>query len=313
MGVMRFALLLVGAAGMLGACGGDAGDDWHHRSDAPQMISVYDVWAFSETDVWFVDGTPTVHRFDGQSWSTLETPTLGGVVCIFALSETDVLLCAGNEMLHYDGAAFTAMDVTTPTGLNGLIDIWASSPTDIWTVGDDAIVAHYDGATWTRTLTGSAFASSIWGSGPTDIYVTSTFDVLHYDGTEWTEVELEFGGGGEEVWGTDASDVWVMTDSYELHHFDGSAWETVEPGDDFVGDLATIWGPAPDDLWAAGSAGSLAHWDGSSWSEVHHQKIGAPFLRVFAAMHGTSSTDVWAVGYQLGEGGGTGIIWHYEP
>lgn len=66
-----------------------------------------------------------------------------------------------------------------------------------------------------------------------------------------------------------------MTDSFDLHHFDGSTWETIE-AIDFVGDLAAVWGPAPDDLWAAGSAGSIAHWEGRSWKEVAHQPIGAP-------------------------------------
>jgi hypothetical protein len=40
---------------------------------------------------------------------------------------------------------------------------------------------------------------------------------------------------------------------------------------------------------------------------------GAPYLRLFLAVHGTSSTDVWAVGQQLGDGGSTGLVYHYQP
>jgi hypothetical protein len=47
--------------------------------------------------------------------------------------------------------------------------------------------------------------------------------------------------------------------------------------------------------------------------EVAHQRIGAPYLRLFLAVHGTSSTDVWAVGQQLGEGGSRALIYHYQP
>ena len=58
---------------------------------------------------------------------------------------------------------------------------------------------------------------------------------------------------------------------------------------------------------------AIAHYDGKSWRQVAHQKIGAPYLRLFLAVHGTSSTDVWAVGQQLGVGGSTGLIYHYQP
>ena len=274
-------------------------------------MAAIDVWAFSTSDVWVLDGGPSVHRFDGASWSVMETPSTGGLRCIFALSASDAFLCAGSQVLHYDGAAFTALgtDVTAATGLDGLIDVWAASRSDVWVVGDDAIVGHYDGTSWRRTLAGSPFKSSIWGSGPTDIYALDTFDLVHFDGATWNEVPLDAGGGGTQVWGTSASDVWVMTDSSDVHHFDGSSWQTLEI--DF--DPAAVWGPASNDLWAAGSPGSIAHYDGSAWREVTHQQIGAPYLRRFVAVHGTSSTDVWAVGQELGQNGSTALILHRGP
>lgn len=312
---MRQGWLLAASVGALVACGGD--DDaptggFEPVPGAPALLAVIDVWAFSASDVWFLDGSATVHRYDGASWSTLETPSTGGLGCIFALSPSDVWLCAGSQVLHYDGAEFTASEVTGATGLDGLTAIWASSPADLWAVGDDAIVAHGDGATWSGTIAGSPFMSSIWGSGPADIYALGTFDLIHYDGTGWSEVALDGGAGEGQVWGTGASDVWVMTDSYQLSHRDGTGWQTVETGD-FVGDLSTVWGTAPDDLWAAGSAGSIARYDGESWDEIGHQKIGAPYLRQFAAVHGTSSADVWVVGQELGENGSTALIWHRAP
>jgi hypothetical protein len=291
------------------ACGGDA---WGPVSGAPSMTVATDVWAFSATDVWVLDGGSTVYRYDGAEWSTMETPSTGGLGCIFALSPSDVWLCAGSEVLHYDGAAFAALDVTTPTGLDGLTGVWASSPSDVFAVGDDAIVAHYDGSAWTRTLIDSNFNSSIWGASPTDVYMLGTFDLVHFDGSTWSPIELDGGAGDGQVWGTGADDVWVMTDSSQLGHFDGAAWETVET-EDFVGDLAAVWGPAPDDLWAAGSAGAIAHYDGESWDEVEHQEIGAPYLRLFLAVHGSSASDVWAVGQQLGEGGSTALIYRHQP
>lgn len=59
--------------------------------------------------------------------------------------------------------------------------------------------------------------------------------------------------------------------------------------------------------------GLIAHYDGHSWQGVTHQPIGAPYLRKFVAVHGTSSGDVWAVGQQLGQGGSTALIYHHAP
>ena len=303
---------ILGALLLLLGCGSDAGDDWGRVSSTPSVTSFVDLWVFADDDIWLLDGSSTVHRYDGEAFTTLDTPSTGGLGCIFALSPTQVWLCAGTEVLFYDGANFSATDVTAARGLDSLSGLWASSPTDVWAIGDDAIVAHYDGQAWTGTIVGSPFPSSIWGSGPSDVYVLGTFDFMHYDGSVWTEIDLDSGGGDGQVWGTSADDVWVMTESYELSHYDGSQWETI-PTDDFVGDLAAVWGPAPDDLWAVGSAGSIARYTGGSWEELAHQKIGSPYLRMFTRVHGSSSTNVWAIGYQLGEGGSTPLLYRYAP
>lgn len=300
-------LLLCGSL-IAGACGEDNGG-WATVDGAPAVLSASHVWAFSPTDVWILDGTATIHRYDGAAWSMLSTPSTMGLGCIYALSATDVWMCAGNDVMHYDGATFTMTNVSSPTGLDSLTSIWASSPADVWAVGDDGIIAHYDGIAWTGDQAGSPFKTSIWGSGPNDIYALSTFDLLHYTNDTWTEVDLDAGaGGGGQVWGTGASDIWLMTGSDRVSHFNGSTWETIEL--EIVGDLEAVWGPAPDDLWAAGGAGSIAHYDGSEWDEVTHQEIGSPYLRQLRSVHGTSSSDIWIVGHQLGEGGATGLIYH---
>ncbi len=307
---LRSASIVIAA--LSAACGsGDGG--FSPIAHGPALTNATRVWAFSLTNVWVLDGTATVHRYDGTTWSELATPSTGGLGCIFALSATQVWLCAGTQVLSYDGAAFTASDVTTPTGLDGLTSLWASSPTDLWVTGSDAIVAHFTGGTWTRMIAGSPFKASVWGSSPTDVYALDTFDLAHYDGSSWSTVNLPSGGGGGDgqVWGTGANDVWVMSGSSQLAHYDGAQWKAVDL--DIVGDLSAVWGPAPNDLWAAGTAGAIAHYDGASWTQLTHQPIGAPFLRQLLSVHGTSSRDIWIVGHELGSGGSTGLIYHHGP
>jgi len=293
----RVSCVLVAA---LAACGGDDGGGASPIDGVPStLINPYKVWAFSPTNVWILDGTATVHRFDGSEWSQLMTPSTGGLACIYALSETDVWLCAGDDVLHYDGAAFTASDVAGPTGLDGLSAIWASAANDVWVVGDDAIVAHYTGSAWQRSIVGSPFKSSIWGTSPSNVYALSTFDLSHFDGLSWTEIELDGtpAGGDGQVWGTSASDVWLMNGDDMAWHYDGSAWT---PSSELVADLSAVWGTGPDQIWAGGSFGYLARYDGS-WHTLASQTPGSPYLRTITSVHGSSATNVWAVGRQLGE------------
>jgi hypothetical protein len=308
MACLRAALLCT--ATCVAACGGgDSLGGFSPVTDVPGLTGATHVWAFSPTNVWVLDGSANVHRFDGKTWSTLATPSTGGLGCIYALSATQVWLCAGTQVLAYDGTTFTASDVTTPTGLDSLTSLWASSPTDLWVTGSQAIVARSNGSTWSRMLVGGPNKSSVWGSSPTDVYALGTFDLFHYDGSAWSAVTLDGGGGGDgQVWGTGAKDVWVMPGSSSIAHFDGASWKSTQLN--LIGELSAVWGPAPNDVWAVGTAGAIVHYDGSSWSQVGHQPIGAPYLRQLLDVHGSSASDIWIVGNQLGSGGSTGLIYH---
>ncbi len=294
-------------AGALAACGGSS-SGWSQIHDGPAITTPARVWAFAPDNVWVLDGSPTVQRFDGSTWTALQTPAMSGLGCIFALSATDVWLCDDTEVLHYNGTTFTPSDVMTPTGLSGLDAIWADTSSDVFVVGSDAVVAHYDGVKWTRTAVGSSSYSSIWGSGPKDIYVLGTFELAHFDGTKWSKVALDNVGDGQ-VWGTSATDVWAMVGTTQVSHFDGMRWSTTDLS--IVGEPAAVWGATSDDVWASGSAGSIAHWDGKGWKEVMHQHVGAPYLQQLPSVHGSGPDDIWAVGQQVGSGGSTPLIFHH--
>jgi hypothetical protein len=85
----RLGCVLVAAALATG-CGDDGGSVTVVDDVPAALINPIDVWAFSPTDAWFLDGSSTIHRYDGTSWSTLATPSTGGLSCIYALSPNDV-------------------------------------------------------------------------------------------------------------------------------------------------------------------------------------------------------------------------------
>jgi hypothetical protein len=74
-------------------------------------------------------------------------------------------------------------------------------------------------------------------------------------------------------------------------------------------DLLAAWAAGPDDLYVGGHGGVILHWDGSDWTPM---ETGTQ--KTIFAMHGTSATDIWAVGGQpyTFDSSDMSLILHYD-
>jgi hypothetical protein len=165
----------------------------------------------------------------------------------------------------------------------GFEDVWLGSPDDGWAVGSNgdpatdasAVLAHWDGSSWTPLP---------------DVSGTSIIEILR------------------GVDGSDPADVWAVgwtsdgsiRDALALR-FDGASWEPSDaPTGAALFDVRTL---GADDVWAVGSAGNpeivqeraiALHWDGSLWTRAPLPVGGG--RSGLNAIAGTSG-DLWAVGY----------------
>ena len=66
--------------------------------------------------------------------------------------------------------------------LNG---VWGSSSTDVFAVGDEGTILHYDGSTWSPMESGlKKVLNAVWGTSGTDVFVAGDGGtILHYDGS----------------------------------------------------------------------------------------------------------------------------------
>lgn len=296
------------------ACDPDADKDedsgWSNVVGVPASFSYGAVWSFAPDDVWVTADSGRVLRFDGHAWTETALGTPEMMLGIWGFAPDDVWMVGGQTLVRYDGTDFTVTDLSLENGgIEGLTSIWASAPDDVWAGGTQSTVAHFDGASWSRSIAAGTDNTSVWGSGPDDVYVVGLFDVAHWDGSTFSTVELDTFGSAESVFGFAQDDVWLASGSEQLAHFDGSAWEEIEI--DATGEPSALWGTASDDIWGVGSAGSISHYDGSEWTEVDAQSIGAPYLRMFSDVHGSSATDAWTIGVELGEDGSIPLVWRF--
>jgi hypothetical protein len=151
----------------------------------------------------------------------------------------------------------------------------ASSPNDIWAVGNTTI--HFDGKQWTEFP----------APGATDNASEALRGVLTFSPT------LAFAGGG----GDDAGQI--------IDRWNGQQWERVqglpfppiwEPS------VMTMSGTSPNDIWVTGSVSPnqnynlfFEHWNGTSWSTDNFLFGGVGW---FYGASQDATNDAWVVGDQ---------------
>jgi hypothetical protein len=208
---------------------------------------------------------------------------------------------------------------------NGLFAVSASSPGDIWAVGQSTI--HFDGATWTAfpapLINGEniSFLQGVADISPTEAWAVGNVTegpetgpvIERWNGTEWNLFPSpSFNAPGDQaslfaVTAISANDIWAVGNvaidglgANLFEHWDGTAWTptTVAIG----GTLIAASSDATNDVWAVGFSGPsgiegetlVAHYNGTIWQSVPSPNVGAN--STFNAVVALAPNNVWAVG-----------------
>ena len=203
---------------------------------------------------------------------------------------------------------------------NQLLQAAASSPTDIWAVGQSTI--HYDGVKWTAFpiprikgdntsyLNGLVDISSTdaWAAGNVNIGELNPGQVIErwngkawsvYPGPTFTAQEQPSLYGMTAV---SANDIWavgaLLVDNSLLEalfeHWDGTAW-TATTGL-FQGFFNAVSADASNDIWAVGCGNFTEHYNGTAWTFVAAPNVGSG-PNCLNGVVALAPDDVWAVGY----------------
>ena len=124
--------------------------------------------------------TGSIARFTGDTWELADLPTIEddtwGIEDIKGLPSGEVVAVGfrgsyGTRTgiaLWYDGIDWTAQDTATDEVLWG---VWGASNDDVYAIGSEKALAHFDGSIWTSQKVGASALFDIDGSGPDNIYV----------------------------------------------------------------------------------------------------------------------------------------------
>ena len=207
-------------------------------------------------------------------WTSLSASLPGAALSVRGTAADDVWLVGGGVGLggamvrHWDGAAWTTIDVSAAFGDRTAWWVWPEARGVAWIAGERGAIARIDGTTvvdHSRPTTATLFG--VWGSGPDDVW---------------------FVGGVPNGRRDDDDDlVW---------RWDGAAVSPVAGVPSRGATMFKIWGAATDDLWISGEGGTMLRWDGAAF--VDHSRELATASSVLT-VDGCGPDDVWAVAGQI--------------
>lgn len=162
-----------------------------------------------------------------------------------------------------------------------------------------------------KTIVKSAHLNDIFGFSDTDIWaVGNQGTILHYDGSTWTEASPKITQNNlRAVWGASAEDVWAVGDNATILRrttASGAFNQVTSPVP--INKLNGVWGTSAQNIFAVGDSGTLLRWDGSSWNQSNNTGFAGHFQGVWAS----DSENVFVAGFLFSVGSvylGNGTTW----
>lgn len=293
-----------------GVWGASLGDVWavgrellHYdgtvwSSLTPFATTLASIDGANASDILAVGNAGVAYHYDGASWVATTTNTGVNLVAVRYAGPNNAYAIGSGTILHWDGSAWTPVNVTGVSGALFALDVVA--PDRIYIGGASGTIAHFDGNTWTvRTLAGVSIRALMAAGEGLLVSGTSGINIpeLYYIDETWQSMRLAADGfiglpmtflttsAGERLVGLGGQNgARVLTNR-------GPSWgRTAGWTDGDVFDLAIL---DVDEAYAVErgtvDTGDVLYWDGRQWSEVF--TTTTPALAVYAS----ASDDVFVV------------------
>jgi hypothetical protein len=146
---------------------------------------LYDVAIIDKNNIWAVgeimikdsigNGYKTYNavHWNGVKWELKRIPSIicgnntivfSAIYSIYAFNENNIFFTDGGEIIHFDGISYK-QDCSINSLLTGKINkLWGTSSSDLYAVGNNGNIAHYNGTKWTKIESGTDLnINDIWG------------------------------------------------------------------------------------------------------------------------------------------------------
>ena len=280
---------------------------WKQTSTASTSNSLYSIHGNSPTDMVAVGFYGAALHFDGKTWSAGNTGTTthnlydvwsGGAGTHWAVGYYQK---AGHyaTMKHFNGTAWSGIPLPVPYNYVIMRGIWGTGNT-LFAVGynykkpQDVVILEGNGKTWTQVKPNYAtIPNAVWGTSATNVYLVGGAS-MHRDAKGWTPIYPTTGYCDyfNDVWGTGPNTVFFG--GYRAHN-KGCVMKLSNgkfwKGQTLGGTVKALWGTSGTAPYAVGNKGVVYRYDGAIW-KAEEIGTGIDLMDIW----GTSATNVFIVG-----------------
>ncbi len=260
----------------------------------------------------YIAGDDGVLQLDVSSLSKVVTPYAPRSYSVSLDVSGNVWAGGQRGAVQRGTAAGSAITWETLNLSPDLLDVWSTSSTNAFAVGEFGFVYRWNGTTWARQQTPTLQAlGTVWATSATDAFAGGDAGtMLRWNGTAWTAMVLPTTSNVISLWGSGSNNVFAVTDGGEVLRYNGTAWtiSVTAPAA-----LMSVYGVSATEVYAAGESGAVLRFNGTAWTA-----LPVPANGTIAGLWMTGVTNLLAVG---ADGSGTsalsyrynGTAWAAEP
>jgi len=255
--------------------------------------TLYDVAIIDENNIWAVGEIylldsleqPDPHAYnavhwDGNQWeikrlkyygscSAVEYPPLKA---IWAFSNNDMVITNGGSIGWFNGNTVTLDCGVNPLLTGSINKIWGTDSRDLYVVGNNGNIAHYQNGGWSKIESGTELnIGDIWGipdgTGSYNKYLAADNSILKIDNNnQLTKINAEPGMIIISIWGKSNRLVYTAGDGVVLYK--NNQWEKINRPD--INTIYRVRGQNYNDVCGIGGSGSIIyHFNGYSWQSIN--------------------------------------------
>jgi hypothetical protein len=275
---------------------------WEFGGDCGSS-SLYDVAIIDENNIWAVGeiymrdslGNCDPNRYNaviwnGNNWNIIRIPYnyqgmpfYHPIQSVYAFGPNDIWFC-GNGVVHWDGNSFNPISIPSNVwGPYQMNKLWGSSSSDLYVVGNNGNIAHWDGMKWTKIESGtSTDINDIWGIK----YSTSNSSLVlctvsNRDNLGEYKLLSIFGNITKEyfslpytrlygVWFNSSRSIYIVGDGAFVYK--NNFLRTIDLGTNYF--LTRVKGNGLNDIYISSSDAKIYHYNGLDWKEQNNYILG---------------------------------------
>jgi hypothetical protein len=282
----------------------------------------------------FETGAYNVAQWNGTDWQLLriQVPLCGTnstapyqLYSVYAFSENDIWVSGGGDMEHWNGNSWRRDCSMNPLIQGAIMKIWGTSSTNLYGVGLNGTIIHYNGSSWQKIESGTDVnLTDIWGSPDGSVvWACGYYDdkvgtyLFKYNGIKWEIAydgsESEFiirndsiSGAISSIFTLDKRKIFIATTAgvYEsLSNTNGKGKRISFTPSWFPGFPYRLRGNGYNDMFLSGNYYMLAHFNGSTMKYYENFSGYGELLSLYQ-----KGSAVFAVGYAMDPIHSKGIV-----